>query len=172
MSIKLITDCDGIKQDAIKGVFMGKFKPNPIEIILNKESVFKTPMSENDFHLTLQARLNCLTLGSEENYDFCASIQKGYYYKNSLWHFNAIVGIISSEEHLVTAKTSSVPLPRKSSDKKSHDRSLNMTDILSEEFPRWTKGSVFFLLTDGEDEKMWLQQPLRHCLYQLLSQRD
>ncbi len=172
MSIKIITDCTGVKQEAIKGVFMGKFKPNPTEIVLEKDSVFKTPMSEGDFHLTLQARLNCLTLRSNTEYDFCVSIQKGYYRKDSLWHLTAIVGIVSSKEVTVTAKASSVPVPKKSSAAKTKSSFLNMSDILAEEFPRWNKDSVFALLTDGEDEKMWLQQPLRHCLYQLLNQRD
>lgn len=168
--MKVITDCTGIKQDAIKGVFMGKFNPAPIEMTLNKGISLKTPLNEDDFHEVISKRLGRLHLLNEEKYDFSSSIQKGYYYKNGLWHLTAIVGIVSQNGNIVTAKASSVPVFKKSSDKKTEDRSRNFSDILSEDFPKWNKekDSVYGLLTNGDDEKMWLQQPLRHCLYQSL----
>ncbi len=48
-----------------------------------------------------------------------------------------------------------------------------MRDLLRDTFPEWKKSSapVFSLLTDGEDEKLWIQQPLRHAFKQFLASK-
>ncbi len=171
MSIQIITDCTGIKQDSIYGVFYQKFKPDPIEIIFQKGVGSKTPMDENSFSTIILDRISALGHGNKGKANFCASIQKGYYYKNTLWHFQGIVSILSNTGKLADAKTSSVPVFRKSSDKKQDNPLRNFSDIFAEDFPAWNKekDSVFELLT-REKEKDWLQQPLRYCLYQILNQ--
>ncbi len=168
MSIRIITDCIGIKQDAIKGVFQQKFKPDPIELIYQKGISCKTPMDEDSFSTIILDRIVSLGHGNKGKAEFCASIQKGYYYKNTLWHFVGIVSILSDKGELVDAKTSSVSVFRKSSDKKQIDPSRNFSDILAEDFPLWNKKDSVFELLTGEKEKDWLQHPLRHCLYQIM----
>ena len=96
---------------------------------------------------------------------FIVTIQRGYYPSDGLWFLSASIGIAKPLLKIVTAMTSSVPIPRACSEKKSLDLSKNMGDILKEQYPDWDRKnvSVYELLT-GEDELQWLEQPLRHCL--------
>lgn len=136
-----------------------------LEITLVKGEGFQTPLTQNDFPLTVNKRFQWMKKNHENPDVFVATIQKGYYYFDGLWFFAACVGVSYPLFSILTAMTSSVPVPPSCSEKKSTDSSRNMSDILKEEYPEWDKenGSVYTLLT-GEDEIAWLEQPLRHCL--------
>jgi len=165
MIIEIITDCTGTKQDAIRNVFSKRFSNDTLEIALVKGEGFQTPLTQDDFPLTVHKRFQWMKKHHENPDVFVATIQKGYYYLNGLWFLTACVGVAYPLFSILTAMTSSVPVPPACSEKKSEDLSRNMSDILNEEHPDWDKknGSVYTLLT-GEDEMAWLEQPLRHCL--------
>lgn len=166
MKIEVITDCTGTKQQAINNVFSKRFNTEAVEIILVKgEEGFPTPLSQDDFPLTIQKRFQWMKFAHNNPDVFIATIQRGYYYSYGLWFLSASVGIARPLFNILTAMTSSVPLPSECSKKKSLDLSKNMADILKEQYPEWDRKnvSVYELLT-GEDELPWLEQPLRHCL--------
>ncbi len=173
MEIQVVTDCTGIKQDAIKGVFQGKFENDFIDLKVQKGISFTTPMTKDDFSLTARKRIQQLRKNYENPAVYFATIQKGYYCENSIWYLSACVAISAPLLAPLPLMASSVPILGKCSKEKELDLNKNMGDIISEVYTDWNKekDSVYKLFT-GEDEKMWLQQPLRHCLYQLLSQRD
>lgn len=165
----IYTDTSDIKRDAIEGVFKAKFK---IVHTINSESFGgKTPLNLDDLILDTKSRLLLVSkkvlLAGE--YDYHATIQRGFHFTGTLWHLMARVGISSYFGKMATAFTSSVPIPLTVSNTKTQDRERNLKDILKDNFPEWDQAitSVFSLLTD-EDEKMWLQQPLRHCLKEVL----
>lgn len=164
MNIKLITDCTGIKQDAIKGIFLKRFEPNPVEIIVQKGENFSTPLTLEDFFLTTERRMQQLIKNAPHPDHYFSTIQKGYYRSKNLWYFSACIAIALPLFTPLCVMACSAPVTQEASKKKDGDLSRNFSDILAEEFPKWNKDkdSVFTLLT-GEDEKMWLQQPLRHC---------
>jgi hypothetical protein len=118
-----------------------------------------------DFSLTVKKRVQQL----KKNYDnpdvYFATIQKGYYYENGIWYLSACVAISAPLLAPLPLMASSVPILGKCSKEKEEDLNKNMGEIIAEIYTDWNKekDSVYKLFT-GEDEKMWLQIPLRHCL--------
>ncbi len=164
----IITDCIGIKQDAITGVLKGGIlKDQPFTVKVFKEKDFPTPMTWEDFFLTTAKRLQYLTDSVSlpergEGPWIFATLQKGYYRKNGMWYLSCCAGIVSSgQQHITPVMGASVPVGKKASDAKNIALEKNMTEILHSQNPSWDHKSVFALLTK-EDEKMWLQQPLRY----------
>ncbi len=165
MTIEIVTDCTGIKQEAIRNVFSKRFSTDSLNVGLVKSKGFETPLTQDSFPLTVQKRFQCIKENIENPDVFIATIQKGYYCVNGVWFLTACVGVAYPLYSMLTAMTSSVPLPSICAKKKSLHLSMNMSDILKEQYPEWDKenGSVYTLLTN-EEEAPWLEQPLRHCL--------
>lgn len=170
MIIEIITDCIGSKLEPIRKVFADRFPQDTLEIAVVKGEGFPTPLTQDDFILTVQKRFQWM----RSNYDnpdvFAATIQKGYHRLNGLWQLSACVGIAHPMYAMLPVMASSVPVPSTCSREKSKDLSRNMSDILKEKYPDWDKenGSVYELLT-GEGESAWLEQPLRHGLRAITS---
>lgn len=165
MIIQVITDCLGVKQDAIKGVFSAAYKSSSIEIIQQKGVSFQTPLTQDDFFLVTLKRMQQLRTNAPHPDHHFATIQKGYYYAHGLWYLSVCVSISFPLLNPLCVMGSSVPVSQESSEKKSKDLSKNMSDILAEDYPEWDKNkdSAYELLTKGEKELDWLQEPLRHC---------
>ncbi|QQR49917.1 hypothetical protein IPF86_02390 [Candidatus Nomurabacteria bacterium] len=165
MKINIVTDCTGNKQEVIRNIFSEIFKNEAIVISLKKGESFETPLTLEGFPLTVKKRFQWIKKNIDNPDVYIATIQKGYYYSHGLWYLCACVGVAYPLMGLLTAMTSSVPVDQNCSEKKSLDLSKNMSDIIKEEHPDWDKenGSVYELFT-AENETLWLEQPLRHCL--------
>jgi hypothetical protein len=171
MSIQIITDCNGLKQGAIRGVLMEAFKKQPVSVKVIKEKDFTTPLTKEDFLLIAEKRIQYLAKndlllnerGCIPPWVF-ATIIKGYYRVNGNWYLCCCAGFATTQQSPILVNLgSSVPVPRVVSEKKNQDLERNMSDILAELNPGWNKDSVFNLLTK-EDEMLWLQQPLRYIV--------
>jgi hypothetical protein len=165
MAIEVVTDCTGIKHDAIRNAFLKKYSSTGVEINVHKGESFQTPLTLDDFHLTARKRFQWIKKTYENPDVFIATIQKGYYCLHGMWYLSACIGIAYPLLSLLTVMASSVPVGTRCSEEKSLNLSKNMSDILKEKHPEWDmkNESVYTLLT-GEDETAWLEQPLRHCL--------
>lgn len=172
ISTLTITDCDGKKFTAIQQLFMGQFKKN-IEVFETSEIEtglkIKTPLLNELFLTAIKARLEALQatqIGQEASY--FSSIQRGYFFESGIYHLKAIVGIAHKNNGMSYAYTSTVPIDREVSEKKYYDPELNIGKLLAEKFPDFVFGSSVYEYLTKEDEVLWLQQPLRHCLKELL----
>jgi hypothetical protein len=168
----IYTDTSGVKRDAIEGVFKTNFKT--VHTIDSESLGGKTPLDLETLISETQNRLDFLSkkIPMAGKNDYCATIQRGFYSTENLWHLIARVGIShyagitsSYPEATTTSFTSSVPIPKKVSLLKTKNPNGNIKDFLEQVYPDFNKEkiSMFSYLT-GEDEKMWFQQPLRHCL--------
>jgi hypothetical protein len=125
MKIEVITDCTGIKQGAIRNVFSNRFATDSVDIIVVKGQSFPTPLTQDDFPLTVRRRFQWLKTNHNNPDVFTTTIQKGYYYSHGLWYFAACVGVAYPLLDMITAMTSSVPVPPGCSEKKSEELSRN-----------------------------------------------
>lgn len=172
MNIQVITDCTGTKFNAIQGVFNGYYKKpaSIVEVCTIKPNMeVKTPLIRDLFLTSLQNRVgDLLSKDANRHNRYAASIQRGYFFESGGYHLGAIVGI-SYNSTFIHAYTSTVPIDDEVSQKKWENPELNIGTLLAEKFSKFKKGSsVFEFLTEGEDEMLWFQQPLRYCLKELL----
>ncbi len=174
MQYVIYTDCEGDKQDAIKGVFQQPFGLGSVTINFLDSPGPKTPISLDELSRTTLHRLETLlklVTGSVPNQYF-ATIQRGFFFENGLYHLIAKAAILSPDYIMRSSFTTSIPINEKVSRRKSENKERNMKDLLKEYYPDWNRNttSVYELLT-GEREKMWLQQALRNCLKSLMDKR-
>jgi non-canonical (house-cleaning) NTP pyrophosphatase len=163
----IITDCDGVKLEAIRGVFIQNFKSQ----FFNRASKsMPTPITIESLISTTETRIQFIanSYSLENKFVFFSTVQRGYFFDGNLWQLISMTAIHQESGKTLKGFTSSVPLPQKISDAKTENKAKNMGDLLREQFPKWKKETSVFNLLTGEDEKMWLQQPLRHCLKELL----
>lgn len=170
-NIVVITDGKGIKFDVVHGVFKEHFRRiSFVELFLveNKNNL-KTPLSREALLETIKMKLDFLaTRNISEDVQYLCSIQRGYYLENGLWNLVAVSGTQDNNGLTHIGFTSTVPIAKDISDKKTKDQNLNMSDLLEEKYPSWKrKTSVFELLT-GENEKSWIQESLRYCVKTLI----
>ncbi len=171
MKITNITDCKGMKFNAIHGIFKGHYKmPNhTVETFTVDSLEVKTPLVEALFLTSLNRRLqNIQSRNIAQDANYFSSIQRGYFFENGIYHFKAIVGITDYSGKMCHAYTSTVPIDKEVSEKKYEDPELNIGKLLAEKFPDFVFGNSVYEYLTKEDEALWLQQPLRYCLKELL----
>ena len=129
-----ITDCENIKQSAIKGVLSKAYEDFfLLPAIVNKGRSFPTPLTRDDFFLTTEKRMQFLCSikpGPKHGDPIRATIQKGYYCYNRNWYFNCCAGFAeNSNSPILLNPGSSILLPQKVSEIKNQNLEMSMTDI-------------------------------------------
>lgn len=160
----IITDCTGIKFDAIESFRreLNYIECRHIEVGGN----FETPLSRRSLIETLKARMNLLRKESGAIGDaILITGQRNYEYDGILYHLSGGISVQFPSGPILRAFTSTVPLDEKISAEKRADRKKNISDLLKAKHINWKGGSVFELLTK-EPEKGWWQEPLRYCFKQ------
>lgn len=168
-SVRIITDCTGVKLYAIEGIFRKNFTHISVQNKLSPK--IKTPLSQRDLIVAVKERLNCIVEESvdyQKNNCFFATIQRGFEFDGMTWHLIAGVSLRSPSGQIVRAFTSTVPLDEDISQLKTEDRERNIKDLLSEKFKEWNKSSSMYEFLTEEAEENWLQAPLRACMKNLL----
>ncbi|MCC6198976.1 DUF84 family protein [Candidatus Nomurabacteria bacterium] len=167
-SIIAVHDCRHEKAVAIEGVFRS-LRPD-IQFIGIENTTLKTSVftMEALFDAAL-VRIRSAQI-KKPDADFYATVQRGYIWDGNIYRLISVAAV-SNGKDIVRECTSSISVDKKISDQKYFSQQKRVMDeLLREHFPEWKKEtSVFTILTKGkEDERLWMQMPLRCCLRTLL----
>lgn len=164
MDIVVYTDCTKYKLDAIVGVFTAKFGPPTTQHI--ESSDIEAPLRRSDFFAAARKRIEWIKRNSvnKKSGHFFATIQRGFFKEHDHWHLLGFVMIQDDEGDLLSAYTSSVPLPKHVSNQ-MNDNPNKRYEAMKEEYPEWNRDDVpMYEIITREKEIDWFKEALRNCM--------